>query len=165
MSRVLILGTMPGLESISRGRYYAHPRNAFWEITGAILGFDPDASYETRTAGMLKAGVALWDVLKSCERVGSLDSGIDPSTEVPNDLPAFLESHPDVKRVFFNGAGAEALFWKHFRNHPVRSAGLEYTRLPSTSPANASVSKAFKMAAWLAIKECLEPETAALSWR
>ncbi len=157
LSRILILGTMPGRTSISRGQYYAHPRNAFWSITGTILGFDPAAPYEIRVAGLLKAGVALWDVLKSCDRQGSLDSRIDPSTEVPNDLPAFLEYHPHVRRICFNGAGAEALFSKHFKASPPRCPGLEYVRLPSTSPANASMSKASKMIAWLAIKDVPEP--------
>jgi len=149
--RVLILGTMPGKASLREGRYYAHPRNLFWKITGAILGFDPRAPYENRLAGLLSAGVALWDVLKSCERRTSLDSDIDASTEVPNDLAAFLEAHPAIGRVCFNGARAEALFSRHVRPRLRAAAGAEFIRLPSTSPANASIPFEKKMAAWRTI--------------
>ena len=151
MSRVLILGTMPGRASLLERRYYAHPRNSFWTVTGRILGFDPAGPYERRVEGLLSAGVALWDVLKSCEREGSLDSDIDVSTEVPNDLAAFLEAHPGIRRVCFNGARADALFFKHVRPGLRRLPEPRYIRLPSTSPANASVSPEAKMLAWRAV--------------
>ena len=89
-ARVLILGTMPGIVSLRENQYYAHPQNAFWRIAGAILGFDAASPYAVRVALLRAAGIAVWDVLKSCTRQGSLDSDIVHATAVPNDLPAFL---------------------------------------------------------------------------
>jgi double-stranded uracil-DNA glycosylase len=151
MSRVLILGTMPGKTSLRENQYYAHPRNAFWVITGAIVGFEPDSPYELRVKRLLSSGLALWDVLRSCERKSSLDSDIDVSTESPNDLTGFLESHPAIRRICFNGAKAEALFSKHVPPESLDRAGRHYVRLPSTSPANASIPLAKKILAWRAI--------------
>ena len=151
MSRVLILGTMPGKASLRERRYYAHPRNLFWTVTGAVLGFNPEEPYGNRLRAMRSAGVALWDVLKSCERKGSLDSDIDISTEVPNDLPAFLAAHPRIGRICFNGARAEALFSKYVKPLLLNRKAV-YIRLPSTSPANASITIEKKMVAWRAIR-------------
>ena len=150
-SRVLILGTMPGIVSLRENQYYAHPQNAFWRIAGAILGFDPASPYAVRVALLRAAGIAVWDVLKSCTRQGSLDSDIVHATAVPNDLPAFLGAHPQIRRVCFNGAKAEALYARHVRPHLVGGDDIHYVRLPSTSPANASVPVARKLHAWQAI--------------
>jgi double-stranded uracil-DNA glycosylase len=151
MSRVLILGTMPGKASLRAGQYYAHPQNAFWRIAGTILGFDPASPYEARIALMRAAGVAVWDVLKSCTRQSSLDSDIVHATAVPNDLPAFLGEHPQIRRVCFNGAKAEALYARHVRPRLAASPDVQYVRLPSTSPANASVPWPAKLQAWQAV--------------
>jgi len=148
VARVLILGTMPGKASLRAQQYYAHPQNAFWRIAGTILGFDPAASYEVRTAMMRAAGIALWDVLKSCTRASSLDSAIVPATAVPNDLPAFLGDHPQIRRICFNGAKAEALYARYVRPRLVSAPDIHYLRLPSTSPANASVPWPQKLQAW-----------------
>jgi double-stranded uracil-DNA glycosylase len=150
VARVLILGTMPGQASLRARQYYAHPQNAFWRIAGSIVGFDPASPYEVRIALMRAAGIAIWDVLKSCTRVSSLDSAIVPATEVPNDLPAFLADHPHIHRICFNGARAEALYARHMRPRPATAAPIEYLRLPSTSPANASVPWPQKLQAWRA---------------
>jgi TDG/mug DNA glycosylase family protein len=149
-ARLLILGTMPGIASLRAGQYYAHPQNAFWRIAGAIVGFDPSSPYEIRVARMRAAGIAIWDVLKSCTRQSSLDSDIVHATAVPNDLPAFLAEHPQIRRVCFNGAKAEALFARHVRSLLAADPDVHYVRLPSTSPANASVPWPAKLQAWQA---------------
>jgi double-stranded uracil-DNA glycosylase len=149
-ARVLILGTMPGKVSLRERQYYAHPQNAFWRIAGTILGFDPASPYEVRTARMRAAGIAIWDVLHSCTRRSSLDSDIVHTSAVPNDLPAFLGQHPQIRRICFNGVKAEALYARHVMPRLAPGSELHYLRLPSTSPANASVSVAQKLQAWQA---------------
>ncbi len=151
MSRVLILGTMPGRVSLRDGQYYAHPQNLFWRIVGELVGFDPGCPYEFRVDRVRSAGIAIWDVLKTCFRASSLDSAIEASSVVPNDLPGFLAGHPHIRRVCFNGAKAELLYTRHVRPHLTGQPQLHYLRLPSTSPANASVPRAEKLRAWQAI--------------
>jgi len=150
-ARILVLGTMPGARSLAERRYYAHPQNAFWGIMAALYGFEPRAPYAERVAALTAAGVAVWDVLRACRRVGSLDSAIDADTAVANDLPGFLAERPGLRLVAFNGANAEALFHRHVRP---RLHGLvlpSTRRLPSTSPANARLRFAAKLDAWRAL--------------
>jgi TDG/mug DNA glycosylase family protein len=147
-ARVLVLGSMPGRASLAAGEYYAHPRNAFWRIAGELLQFDDAAPYATRVGALQAARIALWDVLRSCVRHGSLDAGIERGSEVANDLPAFFRRHASITRVFFNGAAAEAAFRRHAAGSP---ATLRLARLPSTSPAHAALRYADKLAAWRAI--------------
>jgi hypoxanthine-DNA glycosylase len=151
MPRVLILGTMPGKVSLRERQYYAHPQNGFWRIIGGILGFDPASPYDARVAAVQSAGIAVWDVLKSCIRESSLDSAIDASSVVPNDFAAFLAEHPQIRRICFNGARAEALYMKHVRPRLAADPDARYLRLPSTSPANASLRLSEKARAWQAI--------------
>lgn len=150
-ARVLILGTMPGKASLRAGRYYAHPQNTFWRIMGGLLGFDPASPYDARVAAVESAGIAIWDVLKSCVRASSLDSAIEASSVVPNDFAAFLAAHPQIQRICFNGAKAEALYVRHARPRLAANPDVQHLRLPSTSPANASLPLAEKMRAWQAI--------------
>lgn len=150
-SRILILGTIPGHASLQALQYYAHPRNAFWKIIGKILGFSPDNTYETRISSMAAAGIALWDVLKSCTREGSLDSGIDNDTIMLNDFADFFSLHPHIRKVYFNGAKAENLYMRQIQPFLPDSSDREYIRLPSTSPANAAISFNDKLQAWKAI--------------
>lgn len=146
--RLLILGSMPGEASLRAGQYYAHPRNAFWPIMGALCGAGPALEYQQRLARLQAAGIALWDVLQRCTRAGSLDSAI--RDEVGNDFPAFFAAYPGIKRVFFNGAKAEAAFARHAA--PALShRGLATVRLPSTSPAHASLGLEAKCRAWSVI--------------
>lgn len=147
-ARVLVLGTMPGKVSLRQQQYYAHPRNAFWRITGEILGFDALSAYELRTASLLASGIALWDVLHSCTRASSLDSDIEPDTIVPNDFATFFASHRRIRRVCFNGATAANLYMRHVLPYLARPPDCEYVRLPSTSPANARVPLAEKARVW-----------------
>ncbi len=144
-ARVLVLGSMPGVASLAAGQYYAHPRNQFWPIMGALFGADPALPYERRLTLLTQAGIALWDVLASCERQGSLDAAIDARTAQANDFAAFLDTHPLITRVCFNGALAATRFQRDVMPH-VRA--LHMTRLPSTSPAHAGMSAADKLAAW-----------------
>jgi TDG/mug DNA glycosylase family protein len=151
MPRVLILGTMPGKVSLRERQYYAHPQNAFWRIIGGILGFDPASPYDARVAAVQSAGVAVWDVLKSCIRQSSLDSAIDASSVLPNDFAAFFAEYPRIRRVCFNGAKAEALYLRYVRPRLPADPEVDYLRLPSTSPANASLPLPEKVRAWQAI--------------
>jgi len=150
--RVLILGSMPGKASLLAQQYYAHPRNAFWPIMAALWGFDATLGYGARCAQLVRRGVALWDVLRTCTRAGSLDSDIEPDSIVPNDLAALLLRHGSINHVFFNGAMAETSFRRHvLPGLSDRLAAIPRTRLPSTSPANASYSFERKLAHWRAI--------------
>ena len=147
-ARVLVLGSMPGVASLRRQQYYAHPRNAFWPIAAALYGFDATAAYAERVAALMAAGVALWDVLQACQRAGSLDADIDTATIVPNDFTAFLRDHPGIVRVCFNGAKAATLYRRHVLPSLVAGPPLAYVNLPSTSPAHAAMPPAHKLAAW-----------------
>jgi hypoxanthine-DNA glycosylase len=148
-ARVLVLGSMPGRASLQAGRYYAHPQNAFWRIASALLGLAPEAPYSARVRALKRARIALWDVLHSCVRDGSLDTMIEQETA--NDFKAFFRAHPGITHVFFNGAKAEASFRRHVLAR--MSVRLRYARLPSTSPAHASLAYRCKLAAWRVILE------------
>jgi hypoxanthine-DNA glycosylase len=153
-ARVLVLGSMPGAASLLAGRYYAYPHNAFWPIMGALFGAGPTISYKKRVLILKRAGLALWDVMASCVREGSLDADIAEASIVPNDFRAFFDAHPRVKHVFFNGAKAESCFHRYVRPH-CSDRGLHFTRLPSTSPAHASLSLPQKLKAWRAVADAL----------
>ena len=153
-ARILILGSMPGVASLNAGQYYAHPQNRFWLIMGRLLGFDPlQTLYEQRIRYLTNAGVALWDVLQSCERSGSLDSAIRRETQVVNDFPGFLATHPNIRRIYFNGAHAEQSFRRYVRPLLPDTTALTFIRLPSTSPAHASLSFDDKLACWRSVIE------------
>ena len=154
-SRVLVLGSMPGSASLLAGRYYAYPHNAFWQIMGELFGASPKIAYEQRILLLKRAGLAVWDVMASCVRKGSLDSDIDEASIVPNDFPAFFDAHPQIGHVFFNGAKAEACFLRYV-SLQISDRGLKFTRLPSTSPAHASSSLEKKLRAWRAVAAALK---------
>lgn len=146
-ARVLVLGSMPGKASLAANQYYAHPRNLFWRVMGELVGAGPDAPYAQRAQILQDQYIALWDVLQSCTRQSSLDSDI--KCEVANDFAAFFANHPQITHVFFNGGKAESAFRKHVKICP---EGLIFTRLPSTSPAHASLPFEKKLAAWSQVK-------------
>jgi TDG/mug DNA glycosylase family protein len=148
-ARVLILGSMPGAASLAAGQYYAHAQNLFWRILGEITGAGPASPYAARARALKAHGIALWDVLASCAREGSLDSAIVDASISANDFLAFYRAHPRIAHVFFNGAKAEACYRKHVLPTLAPGPGpAAHTRLPSTSPANASMSRAYKHRIW-----------------
>jgi TDG/mug DNA glycosylase family protein len=145
-ARVLIVGSMPGAASLAAGRYYAHPRNGFWPIVGAICGFDANADYPARIAALQRAGIALWDVLQQCRRNGSLDSAIAADDRAVNDFAALFAAQPALGTVLCNGGTAHDLFVRFAL--PTLARRPDVLRLPSTSPAHAARTTAQKLAAW-----------------
>ena len=153
-ARVLILGSMPGRASLAAGQYYAPPRNVFWPIMGCLLDFDASRDYPARVDALKVAGIAVWDILDSCHRPGSLDSAIADDSLVANDLPGFLATHAEIHHVFFNGAKAESCFRRHIKL-TMAEPQIGFARLPSTSPAHAGLSFERKLEAWRAITRAL----------
>jgi TDG/mug DNA glycosylase family protein len=145
-AEILILGSMPGVASLEAGQYYAHPRNAFWPIMGDLYGAEPHLPYAERIAALRSRRVAVWDVLQSCERTGSLDTAI--RAEAPNDFAAFFAAHPGIRTVGLNGGKAAASFRKHAADFLPEQARAHL--LPSTSPAHAARSLGQKCALWRA---------------
>lgn len=131
-SRILILGSMPGVASLEAHQYYGNPRNYLWRILYALLADGvPDERYEDRLAFALRHGFALWDVYASCVRKGSLDSDIRDA--VPNDIPGLLRRCPSLSVVACNGGTSHAALLKRFGSDPeLRKRTV--LRLPSTSP-------------------------------
>ncbi|MBR0566487.1 DNA-deoxyinosine glycosylase [Azoarcus sp. L1K30] len=150
-ARVLLLGSMPGQASLVAGQYYAHPRNAFWPIMGELFEAGPALPYAARLERLLHAGVALWDVIGSCQRDGSLDSAIESNSIEANDLQALFEACPCLNHVFFNGTAAENAFRRHVGLSGT-SRPMHFQRLPSTSPAHAALTFSAKLAAWQAVR-------------
>ncbi|MBC7755601.1 MAG: DNA-deoxyinosine glycosylase [Bdellovibrio sp.] len=153
-AQILILGSMPSLTSLKAQQYYAHPRNSFWPIMASLYAFDANLKYDFKVQNLMMHQVAVWDVLQSCIRHGSLDSAIVNGSRVANDVGLFLQQHPNIKLVCFNGAEAETSF-KRFVLTQIDVKNLKLTRLPSTSPANTQ-SFAQKQAAWAAALTFLE---------
>lgn len=143
--RVLVLGNAPSVLALARHQYYGNPQNAFWRIAGELYGFTATDPYEKRTAALIAHGVAVWDVLASCRRRGSLDSSVEPKSMVANDFRPLFAEHPTIRRVLFNGAAAET----NFRRLVPGEFAVEFERLPSTSPAQTMRYDA-KLAAWRA---------------
>ena len=153
-ARVLILGSMPGVASLEAGQYYAQPRNLFWQFAGQFFGTGREAPYKARLDALTAHRVGLWDVLKSCDRPGSLDASIQRSSAVPNEFPRFLARHPQLTHVFFNGKAARDLYQRLVAPALAgRFPELHYVTLPSTSPANAGITLAEKLKAWSAFKQ------------
>ncbi|MGB5224457.1 MAG: DNA-deoxyinosine glycosylase [Arenicellales bacterium] len=147
--RVLVLGSMPGVASLQQQQYYAHPRNAFWPIMEELLAIDNSEEYAKRCSMLSSEKIALWDVLKSCKRTGSLDSRIETNSEQANDFDRLFTVYDSIRAVFFNGGTAERLYKKHIlRSEFMQKKDLLYYRLPSTSPAYASMTFDEKLGQW-----------------
>jgi TDG/mug DNA glycosylase family protein len=157
-TRILILGSMPGLASLAAQQYYAHPRNQFWSIMGALYGAGPELPYARRLQLLQQHGLGMWDVLHSCVRRGSLDTAIEPDSVIANELLPLLRQG-NVMRLCCNGATAYAALQRHLGQSLAREfPQLDIRRLPSTSPANASWSYARKLRAF---RQALEQPPAA----
>ena len=145
-TRLIVLGSFPGVASLKAQQYYGHPRNHFWPILAALWGTNLAATtYPQRLAEARRRGLGLWDVYASCQREGSLDSTIEQAQL--NDLGDLARIAPGLRAIVHNG-GESARAMVH-----TRALGLPVTRLPSTSPANASWSFERKLGAWRAAFE------------
>ena len=143
-TRLVVLGSFPGVASLQAGQYYAHPRNHFWPILSALWKVDlMSMSYLRRVAELRAGGLGLWDVYARCERAGSLDSAIERAEF--NDLASLKRRAPKLRAVAHNG-GESARAMK-----ATAALGVLVAKLPSTSPANASWSFERKLAAWHAV--------------
>ncbi|HEY5593436.1 MAG TPA: DNA-deoxyinosine glycosylase [Paludibacter sp.] len=141
-SCILILGTMPGEESLRRQEYYGNPRNLFWKLMGEITGEPAPLVYEQKKTYLLHHGIALWDMCAECVRPGSLDSNI--MDEVPNDIKRFVASHPNIKVIGLNGGKSGNMFRKYVGS----IAGVAVVELPSSSPANSGIPWEIKVEKW-----------------
>jgi TDG/mug DNA glycosylase family protein len=148
-----VLGSLPGEASLAAGRYYAHPRNAFWRLMGEVVGEDlASLDYDDRLARLLANRIGLWDVVGEATRPGSLDGAIrDP---IHNDLAKLVESLPDVRAVAFNGGKAAKAGLKLLSAHARR---LTLYSLPSSSPA-LTLPLSAKAEAWAVLRDALTQE-------
>ena len=133
-SEILILGSMPGIKSLEEQQYYAHPQNRFWKLMGLFCKTEnlAELNYQEKLQILLKNKIALWDVIKFCNRDGSLDSNIQ--NELPNDIPKLLKQFPNIKIICLNGSKSYSAFKKHY---PELLEQYKCYKLQSTSPANA----------------------------
>jgi hypoxanthine-DNA glycosylase len=144
-TRVVILGSFPGVKSLQLQQYYAHPQNQLWKLAFSALSVPSliehsISSYEIRSAYLLELGIGLWDVYAACDRVGSLDSAITQAQ--PNDLASLRQRCPQLQAIAHNGGES----YKHAKH--TLQLGLPVYKLPSSSPANASWSFERKLAVW-----------------
>ncbi|MGB5832677.1 MAG: DNA-deoxyinosine glycosylase [Thiohalocapsa sp.] len=150
--RLLILGSMPGEASLRNGQYYGHGRNAFWPILCDWLSIPTESDYQTRTRALIANRIALWDVIATCERRGSLDANIRPDSIEVNDFATFFREHQDIRCVAFNGGTVEREFRRRVQPElDDAHRQIEWRRLPSTSPANAGTPFETKRGVWHAL--------------
>ena len=144
-SKILVLGSMPGVKSLEEQQYYAHPQNRFWKIMGDICNKPKlhEFDYETKLKTLLNHNIALWDTIKSCKRNGSLDSDIQ--NETPNDIRNLLKLYPNIKTICLNGNKSYSAFKKYF---PDLLEKCSCHKMPSTSPANARYSLDILIKEW-----------------
>lgn len=155
-ARVLILGSLPGQMSLAAQQYYAQPYNVFWRIMGELFDAGPQRPYAERAAVLMSRRVALWDVCRAAVRPGSLDSAIDLESVVINDFATFFRRHPAIEAVYSNGGTSYALYRRlALPRLPQAVRDLPHERLPSTSPAHASLRYEQKLARWRVVAERL----------
>lgn len=149
-ARVLVLGSLPGARSIAEQQYYAHPQNAFWPIMRELFGIE--GNYALRCDQLCEHRIAVWDVLRSSVRPGSMDADIQLAGAVANDFRSFFIEHADIRLIAFNGKKAGQLFTRFVGADDVAD-DIVRLGLPSTSPAYASMPFSGKLAAWRAALE------------
>jgi len=136
--------------------YYGNPHNVFWRIMGRLFDAGPELPYETRVDRLTSSGVAVWDVLRSSVRPGSMDASIDLNHARPNDFATFLEMYSRIATICFNGKKAGQLFHRLvIAKCPSLADEYRYLSLPSTSPAHAALSFERKLTQWSRIQEAL----------
>lgn len=148
-SRILILGSFPSVKSREAMFFYGHPQNRFWRVVAAVFEDTVPETVEERREFLLRHGIAVWDVIRSCDITGSSDASI--KNVVPNDLREILEAAP-IKAIYVNGKTAEKLYHKYTEPITRRTAVV----LPSTSPANAAWNMDRLVEAWRVIRSGLE---------
>ncbi len=132
-SKILILGSFPSVKSREQGFFYGHPQNRFWMVLSAVFKEKTPLTVQEKREFLLRNGIAVWDVIASCQITGSADSSIHQV--IPNDLSRIF-SVADIRAVFVNGKTAE----KYFKKYQEQQTGRKAVCLPSTSPANAAYS-------------------------
>ncbi|MHB1216438.1 MAG: DNA-deoxyinosine glycosylase [Thiobacillus sp.] len=151
-ARVLILGSLPGQVSLQRQQYYALTHNAFWKIMGRLFDAGPELPYAERARRLVQNGIALWDVCAAAQRPGSLDAAIVHSSVVPNDFASFIEFHPGIGLICFNGGKAAELYRRLvLPGVPATVRAIRTETLPSTSPAHAAMPFEEKLTRWAAV--------------
>jgi hypoxanthine-DNA glycosylase len=149
-TRVLILGSLPGEASLAAQRYYAHPHNQFWRLTGAVIGREdlPSLDYDARLETLLAAGIGLWDTVASATRQGSLDAAIRAAEHAP--LAGLVARLPHLRAIGFNGKTSASI-----GRAQLEGTSLALVDLPSSSPAYAALPFAAKRERWLELKQVL----------
>lgn len=147
-SKILILGSMPSVKSRENGFYYGHPQNRFWKVLAHVLGTELPQTIEEKKNMLLENHIALWDVIESCDIVGSSDSSI--RNVYVNDIAGVIRN-TDIKTIFTNGSKAHELYNKYV----IESTGIEAVKLPSTSPANAACNFEKLCEAWKKVADML----------
>ena len=144
--KILILGSFPSVKSREEKFFYAHPQNRFWKVVAAVFGEKVPRDIEEKKALILNHGLAVYDVIYSCEITGSADSSV--KNVVPSDLKPIIDNS-QITKIFVNGRTAE----KYYRKYSLKKTGIECVALPSTSPANASYSLERLISEWQKIKD------------
>lgn len=129
-SNILILGSIPGEKSLQMREYYAHPRNQFWRLLAAVYNEELPGNYDDKLLFLRTHNIAVWDMIDTCIRKGSLDSNIQGETI--NSIQELLNAHPNIRHIFLNGSKSFELFKKLMKDHPI---DIPYSRLDSSSPA------------------------------
>lgn len=149
-TRILVVGSMPGKQSLNKRQYYGNPRNHFWSIMGQLFETEVPEDYDQKIEWLLSKKIGLWDSIQSCERQGSLDATI--KNETPNDFESLFNQFPQIQLVLFNGGKSFDVFKKHVGLSLLQ--GRVYKKMPSTSPIPGKNIKSFdeKVDAWRVIK-------------
>ena len=146
-SELLILGSFPSVKSREQGFYYGHPQNRFWKVLAAVYGSEVPGTVEEKKSLLLSRHIAIWDVIDSCDIIGSSDSSI--KNVIPADIAGILQK-TKITRIFANGKTAGNLYKKFSEER----TGIQVTVLPSTSPANAAFSLEKLIQVWKEELQC-----------
>ena len=148
--RVLVLGTVPSQRSLELRQSYGHAQNLFWSFMGELFDAGVELPYAERIRRLHALGIGIWDVFEQVERPGSLDASIVRASEIPNAIVPLLQREPTIGVIALNGGKAAEGFARHIAPQfdAALRARVEILKLPSTSPANASIARAEKLRRW-----------------